>query len=321
MAGSALIVRSEGALISAEIGGLEADAAQFASASKADATKRAYASDWADFTAWCAGLQLDPLPASGYTVGLYLTHSAKAGRAVSTVGRRAAAIASIHRAAGENNPCARGEVKDILSGIRRTLGRAPNKKQALTVDLIGKVIRRIRGDDPISIRDRAMILLCFGAALRRSELVRLQVDDVEVHRRGLMVHLRKSKTDQEGRGRKVAVPDGKLKIPAAVKAWVRASGVSEGYLFPAANRGQEEILHFSETHFARMLKARCQAAGLDPADISGHSPRRGFATTAGDEGEDLRRTARHMRHVKLETTLGYMEDGELFRENVGASFL
>ena len=319
---------SEGALIvrpatdvSASVDALDAAAAGFAAASKSAATRRAYASDWRDFSNWCADQDTDHLPATGRTAGRYLTHLAGLGRSVSTIDRRAAAIAAVHRAAGHTAPTALEEVRSILTGIRNTLGRRPEKKQALTADLVAKVVKRIRGTDLASVRDRALILVCFGAALRRSELVALDVADLEPHRRGLLVRIGRSKTDQQGVGRSVAVPDGKLKIPAAVVAWFDASGIADGPAFRGADRGRLSPERLTAGQFARILKARCAAAGLDPDAFSGHSPRRGFATTAGDDGADLRLTAKHMRHAKLETTLGYMEDGDLFRENAGRSFL
>ncbi|MCJ2129235.1 site-specific integrase [Methylobacterium sp. E-045] len=320
MSGGAIIVRPTGLAIT-PADALDEAAAGFAAASKSDATRRAYAGDWRDFTGWCVDGGVDSLPASGRTVGRYLTHLAGLGRSVSTIDRRAAAIAAVHRAAGHTAPTALEEVRMILAGIRNTLGRRPAKKQALTADLVAKVLKRIRGTDLASVRDRALILVCFGAALRRSELVALDVADLERHRRGLLVRIAKSKTDQQGQGRTVAILDGKLKIPAAVAAWLDASGITSGPVFRGADRGRLSADRLTAGQFARILKARCAAAGLDPEAFSGHSPRRGFATTAGDDGADLRLTAKHMRHAKLETTLGYIEDGELFRENAGKGFL
>lgn len=208
----------------------------------------------------------------------------------------------------------------MLTGIRNTLRHQPAKKQALTADLVAKVVKKIR-PDLTGARDRAMILLCFGAALRRSELVALDVVNLEFHRRGLLVRLLRTKTDQAGEGRTVAVPNGKLKIPDAIRGWFETAGITEGAAFRGTDRNHLSPDRLTAGHFARVLKGRCAAIGLDPDLIGGHSPRRGFATTAGDVGADLRLTAKHMRHSKLETTLGYMEDGELFRESVGGDFL
>ena len=299
---------------------LDEAAASFAAASKSAATRRAYAADWRDFTAWCVTEGVEPAPASSRTVVRYLTHLAGIGRAGSTIDRRAAAIACAHRTLGHDAPTAREDVRAVLTGIRNTIGRRPAKKQALTAELVAKVVRKIK-PDLVGLRDRALILLCFGAALRRSELVALDVADLGRHRRGLIVRLGKTKTDQAGEGRSVAVLDGKLKIPEAVWAWLDAAGITTGPVFRGCDRGNLSARRLTDGQFARTLKARCAAAGLDPYAFGGHSPRRGFATTAGDAGADLRLTANHMRHAKLETTMGYMEDGELFRNNAGRGFV
>lgn len=313
-----LVPVSLGAVAVVEPDDLDRASARFAAASKSAATRRAYASDWRDFYAWSLDQNAEALPATGRTIGRYLTHLAGLGRSVSTIDRRAAAIASVHRAAGLDSPTGHEVVREILTGIRTTLGRAPNRKKALTADLVMQVVRRIGGRDLAAIRDRALILLSFGAALRRSELVGLAVTDLEWHRRGLMVRLRRSKTDQAGEGQSVAVLNGKLKIPAAVRAWLDAAGIDGGPVFRGCDRGKVSPAALTAGQFARILKARCAAAGLDPDAFGGHSPRRGFATSAGDEGADIRMIATTMRHVKLETTAGYIEDGDLFRKNAGA---
>ena len=299
---------------------LDEAAAGFAAAAKSAATRRAYASDWRDFVGWCAGEDVAPAPAASRTLVRYFTHLAGLGRSVSTIDRRAAAIACAHRTLGLDTPTTREEVRAVLTGIRNTIGQKADKKQALTADLLVKVVRKIK-PDLAGLRDRAMILLCFGAALRRSELVALDVADLERHRRGLLVRLGRTKTDQAGKGRTVAIPDGRLKVPDAVWAWLEAAAIDEGPVFRGCDRNRLSPDRLTAGQFARILKGRCAAIGLNPKLIGGHSPRRGFATTAGDAGADLRLTANHMRHAKLETTLGYMEDGELFRNNAGKGFL
>ncbi len=320
MSDQALIVRPVGLPSGPAPDHLDDAAAGFASAAKSDATRRAYASAWTDFSTWCGEQGVEPAPAEARTVARYLAHLAGLGRTISTIDQRAAAIACAHRTLGLESPTSREEVRAVLTGIRNTIGRRPEKKQALTSDLVVKVIRKIKLDLP-GLRDRAMILLCFGAALRRSELVALDVDQLEFHRKGLLLRLGRTKTDQAGEGRTVAIPDGKLKIPDAIEAWIKGAGITSGPIFRGCDRGKLAPSRLTDGQFARMLKTRCAAAGLNPDAIGGHSPRRGFATTAGDVGADLRLTANHMRHAKLETTMGYMEDGDLFRNNAGKGFL
>ncbi len=299
---------------------LDEAAAAFAAASKSEATRRAYRANLRQFGRWCRAERVEALPATARTVARYLTALAGGGRSVSTIDRHAAAIGYGHRLAGHDAPTSAEEVRAVLTGIRNSLGRPPVQKKALTDDLVAKVVRRVPRD-LTGLRDRAMVLLCFAAALRRSELVALQVRDLEWGRRGLVVTVRRSKTDQAGKGKRKGVPDGKLKVPDTVRAWLDAAGIVEGPVFRGCDRGRLAARGLTGTHFARIIKARCEAAGLDPTLFSGHSCRRGFATSADEHGADLKSTSDHLGHAKLETTVGYMEAGDLFRKNPGKGFV
>lgn len=301
---------------------LDAQASKYRAASRATGTRRAYLSDLRDFAAWCNDYELSPLPAEASTVARYLADLAARGRSVSTVNRRKAAIAAAHRAAGLDSPTDAEDARNVLAGIRNTHGKRPAKKQALTADLVARVVRKIPAKGLRNLRDRALILLCFGAALRRSELVALDVADLEWHRRGLLVRLQRSKTDQAGEGQSVAVLGGRLKIPDAVRAWLDAAEIVDGPVFRGFDRAGDLMpAHLSDGQFARTLKKWCAAAGLDPDLFSGHSPRRGFATSADDAGADLRDVAGQLRHARLDTTAGYMEAGDKFRRNAGKGFV
>ena len=115
--------------------------------------------------------------------------------------------------------------------------------------------------------------------------------------------------------------DGKLKVPGAVRAWLDAAAVVEGPLFRSVDRGRIGAERMDGGSFARMLKRRAEAAGLDPKLFSGHSCRRGFATSADEAGADLQSIAGQLRHAKLDTTRGYTEAGDLFRKNAGKGFV
>ena len=299
---------------------LDAAVDAFAASAKSAATRRAYRSDARDFIGWCAGQGVEPVPADLRTVARYVTQLAGLGRSVSTIDRRVAAITALHRSQGYDTPTAREEVRLVLAGIRNTVGRPPRKKRALTDDLVVKVLRKINSDIA-GLRDRAMIALAFGAALRRSELVGLDVGDLDWHHRGLVVTLRKSKTDQAGKGLKKGVPEGKLKVGEAVKAWLDAAGIKDGPVFRGCDRGKILDTRFDGGSFARMLKRRVEAVGLDPALFSGHSCRSGFATSADEHGADLRATSRQLGHAKLGTTASYMQTTDLFKKNAGKGFV
>ena len=250
----------------AEVDRLDAAARDYRRASKSDATRLAYLSDFRDFEAFCSDFDLQSMPASPETVARYLADLPRRGLVVSTINRRAAAIAYVHRARGLDAPNGAESVRAVLTGIRNTHGARPTKKKALTSDLVAKVIRKIPAKALRDLRDRALILLAFGAALRRSELVALNVADLERHRKGLLIRLGRTKTDQAGLGRTVAVPDGKLKIGEAVFSWLDAAGITEGPIFRGFDHGvmQPERTLSATGQFARVLKGRCAAVRSRP---------------------------------------------------------
>jgi site-specific recombinase XerD len=192
-----------GALTVAEIDATMA----YAEAEKALATREAYASDWRDFTAWCASRGATALPAHVGIVAAYLSWLADSGRKSSTIGRRAAAIGYQHKIAGYEPPTNSEAVKAVLRGIRRTIGTARPGKAPATADLIGQLLA-LCPDTMIGKRDRALLCLGFAGAFRRSELCALEVADPTEVPDGLRVLIRRSKGDQEGQGQEVAIPRG-----------------------------------------------------------------------------------------------------------------
>ncbi len=232
---------------------LAEEAKRFARAAKASATLDAYASDAADFERFCALNGFAPLPASPQTVGRYVSALATIGpaiprvrrdrggasavdarpAAVSTIRRRLVAIAQRHRLLGHDSPTENAIVREIMKGIARELGTARKKKTALTFDLLESALRYASAD-LMGLRDRAFMLVAFSGAFRRSELAALTVDDVRVEARGAAVTLRRSKTDQEGEGRMVALPRlGRSACcpVAALETWLTQAGIMDGPVF------------------------------------------------------------------------------------------
>lgn len=295
--------------------------AEFLEASKAAATRRAYASDWRDFIGWTAGHHLDSLPANPEHVAVYLSTLATAGKKLSTIRRRCAAIAHTHERAGHDNPAVHIGVRATLEGIARSIGSAPVKKAALTADMLERIIRKIPTDLP-GLRDRALLLIGFAGAFRRSELVGLDIADVTRHPKGITLRLRRSKTDQAGEGKTKAIPHGrKLKAPAALDAWIIAARIIEGPIFRGVVGLKVLDRRLDAKQVARIVKARVRAAGFDPRVFAGHSLRSGFITTAADHGASLQSIANHAAHEKLDTTLGYVQVADAFRDHSGKKFL
>ena len=191
--------------LAAELAELLGDAERYAAAAKSLNTSRAYARDWKQLTVWWERYQLEPLPASAAVVGLYVTSLAKRGLTVSTIRRRAAAIARAHRQAGLLPATSDPRVQTVLEGIARVHGSAPHKKTALLRDPLLELVDRIDFGDTAGVRDRALLLLGFAVGLRRSELVALAVEDLAPSPDGIRIRIARSKTDQTGRGHELLV--------------------------------------------------------------------------------------------------------------------
>jgi integrase len=182
--------------LAAELAELLEDVERYAAAAQALNTARAYASDWSQFQAWCDRYRLESLPASAAVIGLYVTSLAKRGLALSTIRRRAAAIARAHRQAEHLPATSDPRVLTVMEGIARVHGSAPHKKTALLRDPLLELVDRIDPSATVGLRDRALLLLGFAVGLRRSELVALAVEDLSPSPDGLRIRIARSKTDQ-----------------------------------------------------------------------------------------------------------------------------
>jgi len=166
------------------------------------------------------------------------------------------------------------------------------------------------------LRDRALLLVGFAGGFRRSEIVGLNYDDVERVRQGLVVTVRRSKTDQEGAGRKVGVPFGRTRhCPVlALDGWLTVSGIEAGPIFRPVDRHRR-------IGAARLLGEGVSAAGLDPAGFSGHSLRAGFATSAVQAGVSTLKIRSQTGHASDVMLARYIRDGELFVDNAAGALL
>ncbi len=305
-----------------------ATARRYADASRAASTQRAYASDWRRFSAWCFARQLESLPADPRVVAVFLSAEAQAGSAPLTVGRRLAAIGWMHRRAGLQPPQARegaAAILEVMAGIRRSHGIAPVRKHAADADVLRDVLRAIAGDDLRSVRDRALLAFGMAGAFRRSELVALRLADVERVPEGLRVTIRRSKTDQDGAGATIAIPEGRrLRPKALLEAWIERGGISDGFLFrklvpgPA---GAATALPMSDRAVARLVQVRVAQAGYVAADFAGHSLRAGFLTAAARAGASVFKMREVSRQKSMQVLADYVRDAELFRDHAGEGFL
>jgi site-specific recombinase XerD len=257
---------------------------RYARASRAESTLRRYRSDWADFQRFCQRNWLDSLPAAPATVAAYISACADGGKLkAGSIQRRVSAIAAFHQVHGDMSPTSSAEVKLTLAGVRRTLGVAQQgKAPALTADIAAMVARL--PTKLIGVRDRALLLIGFAGAFRRSELVALNANDIEFREDGLKVTIRKSKTDQEGAGQVIGIAHGSKLCPvSAVKAWLTAAQIAAGPIFRHVDRHGHILDRMSPEAVAIVVKRYAAAAGLDPAKYAGHSLRAGLVTQARHE--------------------------------------
>ena len=290
-------------------------------AAQAENTRRAYRSDWRHFSAWCPTAGRESLPAAPETVVLYLSTLAETAR-VSTLTRRISAISQAHQAAGFETPTAHLAVRKLMAGIRRQKGTAQTGKRPLaTADLRG-LLKPLDTHRILDVRDRALLLAGFAGAFRRSELVGLDVGDLEFNSAGLIVTIRRSKTDQEGQGRKVGLPYGSTPATCpvrALEAWLAVLGADEGPLFRGINRhGQLAGRRLTAQSVALVIKRLAAQAGMETRDLAGHSLRAGLATAAAAAGVSERSITAQTGHRSLATLRKYIREGSLFLENAAA---
>lgn len=300
----------------------------FASRARSANTNRAYRSDWNDFQDWCRSNHLASLPAEPSTVALYLSARASSLKTAS-LARRLTAIGQAHHLAGVPLDTRHPVIRETWKGIRNTLGSAQKAKRPILTEDLRQMVG-LFSDTLIGIRDRALLLLGFSGAFRRSELVGLNMEHLSFCRDGLTVLLERCKTDQQGAGRHVGIPYGSNPATCPVRNlqdWLRVSEITSGPLFRSINRhGQIQNARLSDRSVALVVKkaayGRAIANGIDApfaeeyaAQFAGHSLRAGLATSAAMAGVAEHSIMRQTGHKKAETLRKYIRMGTLFTEN------
>lgn len=295
--------------------------ARFRTDARSASTVSAYQRDWRDFTAWCRAHQLDALPATPATLTLYVADLA-ARLKVATIGRRLVAISVAHAEAGHATPLADPGARAAWRSVQRRLGVAQTARKALTVADVRSVVAALP-ETAAGSRDRALILVGFAGALRRAELVGLDVADVALTDEGAVLTVRRSKTDQLGQGRQVGIPRGTSPTTCpvgALAAWLARLGEDDGPIFCSVDRnGKIRRSRLGGSDVARIVKRAVGAVGLPPERYSGHSLRRGLATAAARAGVAPRDIMRQTGHRSLAMVERYVEEGTIFQNNAAAS--
>lgn len=303
----------------------------------AAATLRAYKADWQHYADWCAGAGFCPVPAAPATVGAYLASLAES-HARSTIRRRLAAIGKMHRFNDLPwNPGHR-HIQEPLHGLLRRYGRPGQKAAALTLPMLRRLLATC-DDGARGRRDRALLLIGFAGALRRSELVALNVEDVtaasggagqgsagvspwNASGGGLCIRIARGKTDPAGQGAEIGLPRGKHADTCPVRAfqaWQAVAKRKAGPLFRrVSTAGRIGAARLHPDAVRRILMFRVGLAGLEregDARLSAHALRVGFITEAYGQGVRDEDIMRHTRHRDLRTMRGYVQRAGLLTES------
>ncbi|MFV8557495.1 site-specific integrase [Sulfitobacter sp. SBS6] len=289
----------------------------FVRESLSENTRQAYRSDLAHFIGW-GGV----LPASPELVAQYLADHAKL-LAPASLARRIATLSKVHAANGWGNPCRAEIVRATMRGIKRVKGTAQDQAKPLLREDLFLVLDTL-GDDTRSIRDRALLLIGWAGGFRSSELTGLDVTDVEKVREGLVLHLRRSKTDQTGQGRRLGIPLGRTRhCPvAALTAWLDTAKQSNGKIFrPVDRHGNLKGNALRGDAVSTVLRGRLTAAGIDPIGYSGHSLRAGLATSAIKAGVPTYKVRAQTGHSSDAMLGRYVREAGLFDGNAVVTLL
>lgn len=283
---------------------------EYLAATQAKNTKLAYQNDLTHFLR--SG---GKIPATPRSVASYLAVHAQT-LSIATLNRRVVAIGRAHTDKGLVSPTQSTLVTNTLRGIRRINGSAQRRVTPLLKTDIVNITQKLTG--LIGLRDKALLLIGFAGAFRRSELVAIELEDIRFVPEGLVIRIRRSKTDQAGLGRNVGIPfvKGRHCPVRALKAWLSKSRIETGTIFRRMNRFDQLMDQgLCAPSVALIVKQRVAEVGLNPKQYSGHSLRAGLVTSAAQAGVSswkIRQQTAHKSDVMLQR---YIRDSQLFVDN------
>ncbi len=311
---------------------LSDDEARYVSAARAANTLRGYRSDWKEWSTWCALEDHTPLPAAPEAITSYLTTLAGHGAKVGTMSRRLSALKFAHQLRDLPDPTTNARVVAVWEGIRRLHGAPPDQATPLMPPELWHVLDacptqrmwadRRRPPDPslAGARDRCLLLVGFVAALRRSELTALTVDQVRPHPNGYLLALPRSKTNQRGEHDELVIlpraGDPRHCPVTAIDHWLTLAGHTTGPLLRPVSKGNRATdRSLSPASITTLVQAAVTRAGIDSTGYSGHSLRAGFVTYAHLRGASDRAIAHQTRHRSLATIGTYTRIESAWTDN------
>jgi site-specific recombinase XerD len=282
-----------------------------------DATRRAYRSDLQHFQDYGGEVPTTPEAVAAYIASMASEY------APATIVRHIASLSKAHKAIGAKNPTQSELVRQALRGMKRLRGTAQRQAKPLLKEDLFAVLERM-GDRPKDIRDRALLLVGFAGGFRRSELVGINFEDIEWVRQGVIIKLRRSKTDQEGAGRWIGIPFGRTRwCPVkATETWLQTAEIGDGAIFRVLDRhSRVQGKRLSGEAVSFILKSRLRQAGIDPERYSGHSLRAGFATSAATAGVSTLKIRQQTGHTTDAMLARYIRESDLFTNNAAGAVL
>lgn len=303
--------------VGVDVAKLRVERARLLSFESSRKTNRAYVSDWRLFAAWCADAGRMPIPAAADTVSLFVTSELDKGLKVSTVERRFAAIAYHHKVAQTPIPVeCRAECRRLFSCSRKERRERKQGKKALKVKDLIRISEKLP-DTKTGVRDRALLVFGLASGLRRSELTRLNLSDIEFVKKGIRIDIRWSKSDQQARGRIFGIFAGERESTDPVRTlreWLKIRGREDGPLFTRLGPGGRWVTgeRLSDLAVNRAVKRGMARIGVDAKDYSAHSLRAGLVTLAADNGASDREIMRASGHKSVEVMRGYIRHTEAF---------
>ena len=293
---------------------LTAKARQSIYIARADNTIDAYASDWKDFCDWCVQHKLEYFPTRAETIVNYINDLADNAKA-NTIARRVSALTENFDAAGlTDNPCRMPLVKDAVRGIKRMKGTIQQGKMPILFDDLLDMLRHIEGHEAEQARDRAILLIGFYGAMRRSEIASLHVEDLQFSRLGLRITVRNAKTDKAGQGQVISIPaieDSEIDAVTALQHWLHLSGITSGPVFRGFTKNKTvRKTAISDKSIALIVKKYVKAVGMDPQYFGAHSLRHGFATSAAQHQVDERSIMKQTRHKSQSVVRKYIDEAD-----------
>jgi site-specific recombinase XerD len=277
--------------------------------SKSNNTLRAYQSDFKDFSLFCSKNGFQAMPTTPNVIALYITHLSSYSK-YSTLKRRIASISILHKTKGHYIDTKHPIIIENLMGIKRTNGSHQKGKKPLLINdlkILIEVIDKSKEKDLKKIRDKALILVGFSGGFRRSELVNIELEDIEFVTEGVKLFIKRSKTDQSGEGMIKAIPyfENINFCPVkALKNWINAIELKKGKIF-----------NISDKNVSLIIKKYANYAGLDSRKYAGHSLRSGFATSAAESGAEERSIMAMTGHKSTEMVRRYIKEANLFKNN------